>query len=103
MTGVQTYIMANRLKMNSSIKRLRFSDREHKQDLSTDYFQETSAFPRGNFKRVTMKRCAQAFGNQGQMETNTDFRKEKNKPKAESITQAQDSRMLIKTSIYNHR
>lgn len=50
-----------------------------------------------------MKRCAQAFGNQGQMETNTDFRKEKNKPKAESITQAQDSRILIKTSIYNQR
>ena len=46
-----------------------------------------------------MKRCAQAFGNQRQMESNTDFRK---KPKAESITQAQDSHcILIKTYIYN--
>lgn len=99
MTGGQTYIMTNRLKVNSSIKRRRFSDGEHKQDLSIDYFQETSAFPRGNLKRVIMKRCAQAFGNQRQMESNTDFRK---KPKAESITQAQDSHcILIKTYIYN--
>ena len=82
MTGGQTYIMANRLEMNSSIKRLRFSDGEHKQDLSTDYFQETSAFPRGNLKRVTMKRCAQAFGNQRQMESNTDFRKKNQRQKA---------------------
>ena len=102
MTGDQTYIMTNGLEMNSSIKRLRFSDGEHKQDLSIDYFQETSAFPRGNLKRVTMKRCAQAFGNQRQMESNTDFRKKK--PKAESITQAQESCcILIKTSVYNQR
>lgn len=85
MTGVQTYIMANRLKMNSSIKRLRFSDGEHKQDLSIDYFQETSAFPKGNFKRVTMKRCAQAFGNQRQMETNTDFRRKKKNPRQKAL------------------